>query len=78
MPSVPKPSVVQSEVNLNETYLALTKLDAEHTDNINSFYTDWEVPIFYLNYRYDNFDPKSDKPLRDYYRNVKEEDRLTF
>ena len=78
MPSVPKPSVVQSEVNLNETYLALTKLDAEHTDNINSFYTDWEVPIFYLNYRYDNFDPKSDKPLRDYYRSVKEEDRLTF
>lgn len=78
MPSVPKPSVVQSEVNLNETYLALTKLDAEHTDNINTFYTDWEVPIFYLNYRYDNFDPKSDKPLKDYYRKVKEEDRLTF
>lgn len=75
VPSMIKPSIVQNDRNLTEAYLELTKLDAKHTNSVDTFYTNWHDPLFYLNFRYDNFNPK-DEVIKDYYR--KEEEPKSF
>lgn len=74
-PTMIKPSIVQNDRNLTEAYLELTKLDAKHTNSVDTFYTNWNDPLFYLNFRYDNFNPKAEA-IKDYYR--KEEEPKSF
>jgi prgK protein len=75
VPSMIKPSIVQNDRNLTEAYLELTKLDAKHTNSVDTFYTNWNDALFYLNFRYDNFNPK-DEVIKDYYH--KEEQPKSF
>ncbi|MBD9949138.1 phage tail tip lysozyme [Enterococcus faecalis] len=50
-----KPAIVQDEKELTETWTYVSRLDAEHTDDNNQFYSDIDAILFYMNYRYDDF-----------------------
>ncbi|HFI0292658.1 TPA: phage tail tip lysozyme [Streptococcus suis] len=49
---------IQDEYNLNETYLYQTKLDREKSDDTVDYWTNWEDPLLYINYRYDEIHDK--------------------
>lgn len=70
-PSMIRPAIVQNDRNLTESYLELTKLDAKHTNSVDTFFTNWNDPLFYLNFRYDNFNPKAET-IKDYYHRKEE------
>lgn len=44
---------IQSEYDLNETYLYLTQLDRKNSTEEVEYYTNWEDPLLYLHYHYD-------------------------
>ncbi|HAP4570959.1 TPA: CHAP domain-containing protein [Enterococcus faecalis] len=50
-----KPAIVQEERDLTETWTYFTKLDADHTDDEDQFYSAIDDVLFYTNYRFDDF-----------------------
>lgn len=68
-PTINRPAIMQNDKALTESYLQLTKLDAEHSDTANVFYTSWEDSLFYFNYRYADFKNKGE--LHDSYKGEK-------
>ncbi|WP_242359020.1 phage tail tip lysozyme [Lactococcus petauri] len=55
----PKPAIQQEELALTETWKYVTKLDAEHTDDKNTFYSDIDPILFYMNNKFGDFENKS-------------------
>ncbi|MFZ4356112.1 CHAP domain-containing protein, partial [Enterococcus gallinarum] len=53
--STQKPAIVQEEEDLTASWTYFTKLDAQHTDDNNQFYSNIDDVLFYMNYRYDDF-----------------------
>lgn len=53
--STQKPAIVQEEEDLTASWTYFTKLDAQHTDDNNLFYSNIDDVLFYMNYRYDDF-----------------------
>ncbi|MGI1837728.1 phage tail tip lysozyme [Lactococcus garvieae] len=51
----PKPAIQQEDLEVSKTWTYMTKLDAEHTDDKNTFYSDIDAVIFYMNDRYGDF-----------------------
>ncbi|WP_300785023.1 phage tail tip lysozyme [Streptococcus sp. 19428wC2_LYSM12] len=53
---------IQSEYDLNETYLYMTQLDRKKSTDEVVYYTNWEDPLLYLHYRYEaiHADPRLD------------------
>lgn len=54
-----KPAIQQKEFELTETWKYVTKLDSEHTDDKNTFYTDIDSIVFYMNNKFGEFNNKS-------------------
>ncbi|MFP9045171.1 CHAP domain-containing protein, partial [Enterococcus faecalis] len=53
--STQKPAIVQEEEDLTASWTYFTKLDAQHTDDNNQFYSNIDDVLFYMNYRYYDF-----------------------
>lgn len=53
---------IQSEYDLNETYLYMTQLDRKNSTDEVVYYTNWEDPLLYIHYRYEKIheDPRLD------------------
>lgn len=45
---------IQDEYDLNGTYLYMTKLDRERSTEKVEYWTNWEEPLLYINYNYDD------------------------
>jgi surface antigen/uncharacterized protein (DUF427 family) len=54
---VPNPSIKQSDFELTESWSYMTKLDVDHSTDGNSFFTDFDPVMFYMNQRYDDYNP---------------------
>ncbi|WP_285012554.1 phage tail tip lysozyme [Lactococcus formosensis] len=54
-----KPAIQQKEFELTETWKYVTKIDAKHTDDKNTFYSDVDSIMFYMNNKFGEFDNKS-------------------
>lgn len=54
-----KPAIQQKEFELTETWKYVTKIDSEHTDDKNSFYTDVDSIVYYMNNKFGEFNNKS-------------------
>jgi len=50
-----KPAIVQDDADLTDSWVYMTKLDAEHSDETNQFYSIIDDVMFYMNYRYDEY-----------------------
>lgn len=50
-----KPAIVQDDVDLTDSWVYMTKLDAEHTDDTNEFYSNIDDVMFYMNYRFEEY-----------------------
>ncbi|MGX7203084.1 amidase [Enterococcus plantarum] len=50
-----KPAIVQDDVDLTDSWAYMTKLDAEHTDDTNEFYSNIDDVMFYMNYRFEEY-----------------------
>lgn len=50
-----KPAIVQDDVDLTDSWVYMTKLDAEHTDDTNEFYSNIDDIMFYMNYRFEEY-----------------------
>ncbi|MBF0779353.1 hypothetical protein E4T82_11670, partial [Streptococcus cuniculi] len=44
---------IQSEYDLNETYLYMTQLDRKKSSDTVEYYTNWEDPLLYLHFHYE-------------------------
>ncbi|MGT2715435.1 phage tail tip lysozyme [Streptococcus respiraculi] len=44
---------IQSEYDLNETYLYMTQLDRKKSTDTVEYYTNWEDPLLYIHFHYD-------------------------
>lgn len=50
-----KPAVVQDDFDLTESWIYMTKLDADHSDTSNVFYTPLDDVMFYMNGVFDDY-----------------------
>ncbi|MCA5014560.1 MULTISPECIES: phage tail tip lysozyme [unclassified Enterococcus] len=50
-----KPAIVQDDVDLTDSWTYMTKLDAEHSDDSNQFYSNIDDVMFHMNYRFDEY-----------------------
>ena len=57
--SIQKPAIVQEDKDLTDSWVYMTKLDAEHTDSDNVFYSNIDDVMFYMNYRFDDYTPSA-------------------
>jgi len=52
--SIPR-AVYQTDFELSKTWTYGTQLDAQHSDDKNVFYTQWDDSMFYLNHQFQDF-----------------------
>lgn len=50
-----KPAIVQDDEELTDSWLYMTKLDAENSDETNQFYSIIDDVMFYMNYRFNEY-----------------------
>lgn len=72
------PGLKQDNQEINETWLALTKEDAEHTDSTHRYFTDWQPFMFQLNGMFGDFDPKDTNQGAGYQKLRKFDDKGTY
>ncbi|MDF7637321.1 phage tail tip lysozyme [Leuconostocaceae bacterium ESL0958] len=52
------PGIKQTNNDINKTWLDLTKIDAEKSDQTHHYFTNWSPYMFYLNERFGDFNPR--------------------
>lgn len=57
-----RPAIVQEEKDLNDSWLYMTHLDAKATSSQNQFYTNIDDPMFYMNWKYEDYQLKGPVP----------------
>lgn len=50
-----KPAIVQEEVDLMDSWVYMTKIDAENSDESNVFFSNIDDVMFHMNYRFDDY-----------------------
>lgn len=53
---VPNPSIKQTDFELTEAWVDMTKLDADHSTDGNQFFTNFDGVMFYMNEQFDDYD----------------------
>lgn len=48
-------AIKQSEQELNKSWVYMSQLDAQHSDENNSFYTNLDDIMFYMNYKFEDY-----------------------
>ncbi|EME8127646.1 peptidoglycan DD-metalloendopeptidase family protein [Enterococcus faecium] len=48
-------SIQQDEFDLTDSWEYLTKVDADRSDDVYSFYTEFDETMFYMNYRFEDY-----------------------
>lgn len=54
--TTPKPAILQTDRALSDSWTYVTKLDAEESDDTNTFYTDIDPIMFYMNERFEDYE----------------------
>ncbi|MET3564133.1 surface antigen [Enterococcus rotai] len=50
-----KPAIVQDDEDLTDSWVYMTKVDAQHSDDTNQFFSNIDDVMFYMNYRFDEY-----------------------
>ncbi|OTN83869.1 hypothetical protein A5819_003688 [Enterococcus sp. 7E2_DIV0204] len=50
-----KPAIVQDDKDLTDSWVYMTKVDAQHSDDTNQFFSNIDDVMFYMNYRFDEY-----------------------
>lgn len=48
-------AISQTEEDLTDSWAYMTKLDTDHNDDSNTFYTNFNDVMFYMNYRFEDY-----------------------
>lgn len=59
----PKPAIVQDDKDLTDSWVYMTKLDAEHSKDGNVFYSNIDDVMFYMNHQFDDYKLKDNHTL---------------
>ncbi len=63
-------AIYQEDKDLTDSWVYMTKLDAEHNDESNTFFTPLDDPMFYMNYEFEDYQKDESYALTKKYTNV--------